>query len=110
MKFIDILLEKAFLDDGVRSAAHFKTLTSYLDKRFKNTDSKIDKAQHLIQSYLSFIGAGSGRTIHQHGTDVTKLVSAISIYYMGEEDLKYFAREEYEKTMKEIMKRIFGKK
>lgn len=111
MKFIEVLLEKVLIDEGVRAVSNFKTLISYLDKRYKNSEKKIDKAQELIQSYLSFIRAGSGRTIHQQGTDVSRLSAAISIYYNEDkEDVKNFAQDEYTKVMKEIMKRIFGKK
>ena len=109
--YLDLLLEWGLVEEDVRSAANFKTLIAYLDKKYKSKDKKIDKAFELIRQYLAAIRSGSGRTAHQNGTDVSKLASAISVYYeSNEQDLKDFAHDEYAKTMKEIMQRIFGKK
>jgi len=105
-----LLLEWGLVDESIRSAAHFMTLIKYLDNKYKDEDKKIDKALELIRQYLSAVRSGSGRTAHQNGTDISRLSAAVSVYYNSDsEEMKDFAHDEYAKTMKEIMQRIFCK-
>lgn len=109
--YLDLLLEWGLVEEDVRSASNFRTLIAYLDKKYKNKDRKIDKAFDLIRSYLAAIRSGNGMTAHQKGTEISRLTSAVSVYYESDsQDMKDFAHDEYAKAMKEIMKRIFGKK
>lgn len=109
--YLNLLLEWGLVDEDIKSASNFRTLISFLDKKYKSVDRKIDEAFDLIRSYLAAIRSGSGRTAHQNGTDISRLAAAVSVYYHNDDqDMKDFAHDEYAKTMKEIMQRIFGKK
>lgn len=102
MKFKQVL-ESNILDSSVRSVKSLETLIKEIS-RYKNKESK---ASSLIQSYLSGMGAGSGKSVHQHGNDIQTLVSAVRLYLSGDARDKKVAKEEYSKKMSNIMKRMF---
>ena len=108
--YLELLLEWGLVGQDIKSASNFRTLISHLDKKYKGVEKKEEKALELIRQYLAAIRSGSGRTVHQNGTDISRLVAAVSVYYTNDDqDMKDFAHDEYAKTMKEIMQRIFSK-
>ena len=104
MKFKQVVSEAHILDATVRSAKSLVSLAHTLSK-YKDKEKK---ASSLIQSYLSGIGAGSSKSIHQHGNDVQSLVSAVSLYLDGGGEMKKVAVDEYSKTMGKIIKRMYS--
>ncbi|MFW6226431.1 MAG: hypothetical protein ACOC3V_05690 [bacterium] len=106
MEFNKILLE--IYNKEAQSVLKFNSLINILDKRYKKIESKKHAALDIIQSALSSFNCGSGRTVHQKGNDITKLVSAVSLYY-NDKDMKKIAEEEYNKTIKEITQKCLRK-
>lgn len=102
MKFQEIL-EAHILDPSVRSARSLHTLIDNLKGK-----NKAEKAISLIQSYLSGIGSGNSKSVHQHGNDIQALVSAVNIYLDGDDEEKKAAIEEYSKRMSQIIKRMYN--
>lgn len=98
MKFQQVI-EAHILDSAVKSA---KSLTSLVD----NIKGK-KHAASIIQSYLSGIGAGSGKSVHQYGNEIQSLLSAVNLYLEGDERMKNLAKEEYDKIMNKILKRMY---
>lgn len=102
MKFQQVL-ESAILDPVIKAAKDLRSLYSVI----KNDENKSKKATDIIQSYLSGIGAGSGKSVHQHGNDVQALLSALHLYIEGDDNMKKAAINGYNDKMSQIIKRRY---
>lgn len=109
MKFSTIMNERHYLDPPVSAARNLTLLTQYLDKKYKNDETKIDRGCDFIQSYLSALRSGTGKSVHQKNSEIQQLFSALTIYYDNpDEKLKKFAIDEYSKVMKKILNKIYS--